>query len=183
MKLIRKGYFSVDDTAVFYLTQAGHREIAVDHAIQLVRYDASKATLHKTEDAVMADLLDPAAEWVIEALLQGAWIREYHEWETATKNYFEHQHRLNGLPQVDWKAKITGTTGGASHVDRVRDQLAQFGATIQTDALDIIDAQRRQINIAKHEGEYFVTEHEYRALVCSIKVFWDDLASKEQFTV
>lgn len=62
----------MDDTAVFYLTQAGHREIAVDHAIQLVRDDASKATLHETEDAVMADLLDPAAEWVIEALLQGA---------------------------------------------------------------------------------------------------------------
>lgn len=180
MKLIRKGFLSVDDTAGFYFTQAGHRETAVDHAIQLVREDASKAMLHETGDAIMTELLGPAAEWVIEALLQGAWIREYHEWETATKNYFENQHRLNGQPQVDWKAKITGRAGGASHVDRVRDQLAQFGTTIQTDTLDIIDTQRRQVNIAKHEGEYCVTESDYRALVRSIESFWNDLASQEQ---
>lgn len=110
-------------------------------------------------------------------------MREYHEWEKATKNYFEGQHRRNGAPTPDWKGKIAGVAGASSHVDRVRAHLRQFGASPPTAALDAIDAQRRLINAAKHEDEYFATEEDYRTLVKAIADFWDALAPQEEFTV
>ena len=65
-------------------------------------------------------------------------MREYHEWEKATKSYVEGQHERNGGPKPDWKGKVVGA---ASHVDRVRAQLAQFGAAAPIAALDAINVQ------------------------------------------
>lgn len=74
-------------------------------------------------------------------------------------------------------------SGVASHVDRVRAQLFLFGASLSQTILDTIDSQRRLINAAKHEDEYFATEPDYRALVGAIADFWNELAQQEEFTV
>jgi hypothetical protein len=110
-------------------------------------------------------------------------MREYHEWEKATKSYFEGQHQRNGSSKPNWKERVASFTGASSHVDRVRAQLTQFRAAVPTVALDAIDGQRRLINSAKHEDEYFATEDDYRTLVKAIADFWDALASQEEFTV
>jgi len=183
LKLKRPPYPEVIGTAAYFFVHAGHRETAIDHAIAVIREDAARSMASAADDPMMAALEGPIGPWVIESLIQGAWMREYHEWEKATKNYFEGQHRRNGAPIPDWKGKIAGVAGASSHVDRVRAHLRQFGASPPTAALDAIDAQRRLINAAKHEDEYFATEEDYRTLVKAIADFWDVLAPQEEFTV
>lgn len=183
MKLKRPPYPEVIGTAAYFFTHAGHRETAIDHAIEVIRQDAARTITSAGDDSVMAALEEPIGPWVIESLIQGAWMREYHEWEKATKAYFEGQHQRNGASKPDWKGKVAGVAGGTSHVERIRAQLAQFGATTPSAALDAIDAQRRLINAAKHEEEYFVTEADYRSLVKAVADFWDALASQEEFTI
>lgn len=183
LKLKRPPYPTVVGTAVYFFTHAGHRETAIDHAIEVIRDDAARALSSADDDPIMATLEEPIGLWVIESLIQGVWMREYHEWEKATKSYFEGQHQRNGTSRPDWKSKVAGVPGAASHVDRVRTQLVQFGATAPGAALDAIDAQRRLINSAKHEDEYFATADDYRMLVKAVADFWDALASQEEFTI
>jgi hypothetical protein len=92
------------------------------------------------------------------------WPREYHEWEKATKNYFEGQHERNGSSKPDWKAKARSPSGAVSHVDRVRAQLMLFGGSVSEAVLSKIDSQRRLINAATHEDEYLATEQDYWTL-------------------
>lgn len=183
LKLNKPPYPEVIGTAAYFFTHAGHRETAIDHAIEVIREDAARTMTSTDDDPLMAALEAPIGPWVIESLIQGAWMREYHEWEKATKGYFEGQHQRNGASKPDWKGKVAGVAGTASHVDRVRAQLVQFGASAPTAALDAIDAQRRLINAAKHEDEYFATEGDYRTLVKAVADFWNALASQEEFTV
>lgn len=117
--------------------------------------------------------MEPVGDWVVESLIQGAWMREYHEWEKATKRYFEGQHQRNGSSQ----SKLVG-----SHLDKVRSQLILFGAVVSDTVIDTLDAQRRLINSAKHDEEYFATEQEYRTLVKAIANFWNELDRQEKFT-
>ena len=183
MKLKRPPYPARLGTAAYFFIQAGHRETAIDHAIEVIRQDAARAMTSVNDDPIIAALEKPIGPWVIESLIQGAWMREYHEWEKATKSYFEGQHQRNGGSRPDWKGKIVSVAGTASHVERVRAQLAQFGANAPIAALDAIDAQRSLINSAKHEDEYFATENDYRTLVKGAADFWDALASQEEFTI
>ena len=83
-------------------------------------------------------LQDPTGDWVVECMIQGAWLREYHEWEKATKNYFEKQHQRNASPKPDWKSKLPSVCGSASHVDRVRAQLSLFATHMPDTILEII---------------------------------------------
>jgi hypothetical protein len=132
---------------------------------------------------VMVELETPMESWVIESLIQGAWPREYHEWEKATKGYFEGQHERNGGSLPNWKAKIRSAGGTVSHVDRVRAQVVLFGASVSERVFSSIDAQRLLINATKHEDEYFATKQDYRMLIEAIGEFWNELAQQEEFTV
>src|SRR5262249_41593173 len=114
--------------------------------------------------------------WLVETLIQGAWIREYHEWEKATKEYFNEQHRLSGSPNPRWKNRQ-----GWSHVDFVREQLAIFSIDLSPHILFIVDRNRDYINLAKHDSEYFADENQFRELHDAIADFWNELASAEEF--
>ena len=108
-------------SATYYFTQAGHRETAIDGAIHVLR-DACEAEIKAApSDDVARAFSITARDWVIESLIQGAWIREYHSWEVATKEYFDDQHLRDGGAKVEWKAKPL-----RSHVARVKEQLAAF---------------------------------------------------------
>jgi hypothetical protein len=182
LKLKRPPYPIVVGTAGYFFIQAGHRETAVEHAIEVIGVHAARARDSFAGDPVMAELEAPMESWVIESLIQGAWPREYHEWEKATKGYFEGQHERNGSSKLDWKAKIQRPGGAVSHVDRIRAQLMLFGATVSETVFSTIDSHRRLINAAKHEDEYFATEQDYRKLVEAIAEFWNELAQQEEFT-
>ncbi|MGJ4941401.1 hypothetical protein ACQR1W_12580 [Bradyrhizobium sp. HKCCYLS1011] len=183
MKLKRPPYPIVVGTAGYFFVHAGHRETAVEHAIEVIGQHAARARASFAGDPVMAALEQPMEAWVVESLIQGAWLREYHEWEKATKSFFDGQHQLNGGPKPDWKAKIRSASGAISHVDRVRSQLSLFGASVAEAVLETIDSQRRLINAAKHEDEYLATERDYRALAEAIADFWNELAEQEEFAV
>jgi hypothetical protein len=183
MKLKRPRYPEVVGTATYFFIQAGHRETAVDCAIQVIRKSFEQEMAALSDDPTVAALSTPMDEWLVESLLQGAWLREYHEWEKATKAYFEGQHELNGNPKPSWKEKLTGFTQAPSHVDRIRIQLALFDAFVPSGSLDTINAHRQLVNNAKHEGQYFVTEQDYRSLIEAVASFWNELASQEQFRV
>jgi hypothetical protein len=183
LKLKRSPYPEVVGTAGYFFVHAGHRETAINHAIQVIHGDAARETEACGDDSIMAALTAPMGDWVVESLIQGAWVREYHEWEKATKSYFEGQHQRNGNPKPDWKGKLLGSTGAVSHVDRARAQLALFGASVSGAVLDTLDTQRRLINAAKHEDEYFATEQDYRSLVQAVADFWNELAPQEEFTI
>jgi len=180
---LRKPPFpSVAETAVYFWTHAGHRETAIETAMEVIR------DVDRREHAALAGVptwqafTNHMGDWVIESLLQGAWMREYHEWEKATKAYFDGNHARNGGAKVDWRGKLPGVVG-ASHVDRVRAQLAMFGATVPADVLDGIDRTREGVNLAKHEAAHFVGEAEYKQLVQAVMTFWEALAEQEEFTL
>ena len=182
MKLRRPPHPDPVGTAGYYWVHAGHRETAINHAIEVIR-DTSKHQLEGMgHDPFLAALSAPIGPWVVESLIQGAWMREYNEWEKATKAYFDGHHMRNGGTKVDWKARLSGSAGAASHVDRVRAQLVLFSATVSPDILDAIDRHRRLINTNKHEDDYFATEEDYRDLVRAVAAFWNELAPKEEFT-
>ena len=110
----------------------------MEHAIEVIGGHVARAKLSIASDPVMAALEQPMEEWVVESLIQRAWLREYQEWEKATKGYFEGQHQRNGTAKPDWKAKIASSTGAVSHVDRVRAQLFLFGASVSQTILDTL---------------------------------------------
>jgi len=183
LKLRRPSFPNIQGTAGYFFIQAGHRVTAVEHAIEVIGRHAAEARTSFADDPIMAALEQPMEAWVVVSMFQGAWLREYHEWEKATKSYFEGQHERNKAPKPDWRAKIPNLTGQSSHVDRIRAQLLLFGASLSKPILDTIDVQRRLVNAAKHEEEYFASEQDYQALVEAIADFWNELAQQEQFTV
>ncbi len=183
MKLKRPPYPQVMGTAGYFFVHAGHRETAIDHAIEVIRNDAARSIAAYAKDPIMTSLIAPMGDWVVESLIQGAWLREYHEWEKATKSYFEGHHQRNSRSKPDWKGRVPGSAGAVSHVDRVRAQLALFCVSVPDAILDTLDVQRRLINAAKHEDEYFVTEQDYRVLLKAVADFWNELASQEEFTI
>ena len=71
LKLKRPPYPTVVGTAVYFFTHAGHRETAIDHAIQVIRDDAARATVGADDDPIMAALQEPIGPWVIESLNPG----------------------------------------------------------------------------------------------------------------
>lgn len=184
MNLKRPPHPELTGSAGYFWVHAGHRETATDHAIQVIRQTSARDLAElAADDPVMIGLAAPIGEWVVESLIQGAWMREYHEWEKATKAYFDAQHARNDSPSPDRRGKIPGIAGGASHVDRVRAQLALFGAKAPEPPLAVLDEHRRLINAAKHEAEHFATEEDYRNLVRAVSEFWSDLAQQEEFTM
>jgi hypothetical protein len=183
LRLKRPPYPEPVGTAAFFWVHAGQRESATNHAILVIRDAAAREMATYADDPIMTGLTAPVGEWVVESLIQGAWMREYHEWEKATKSYFDGQHLRNGTVEPDWKGKRLGRNGAASHTDRVRAQLALFAAVVSDSILDTIDEQRRMINGAKHENEYFATEQDYRTLARAVMDFWNELATQEEFTI
>jgi hypothetical protein len=183
LRLKRTPYPDPVGTAAYFWVHAGHRETAINHAILVIRDSSVRELAALADDPIMAGLAAPMGEWAIESLIQGAWMREYHEWEKATKSYFEGQHLRGGTAKPDWKGKLLGTNKTASHVDRVRAQLSLFSAVMSESTLATLDEQRERINTAKHEGNHFATEQDYGDLVHAVSSFWNELAPQEEFTI
>ncbi len=66
MKLKRPRYPTVVGTAGYFFIQAGHRETAIEHAIQVIGEHAARARKSFAGDPVMAELEAPMESWVTE---------------------------------------------------------------------------------------------------------------------
>jgi hypothetical protein len=144
-------------------------------ACRCVRDSWERATKEQPSDLVSDELGVSLRDWVLESLVQGAWMREYHQWEISTKDYFDGHSRRSDGKAADWRSS------NRSHVYKVRKQLQSFSGSIPDDVFRTIDQARDRVNAAKHEDEIFVTEAEYAALVTAIKNFWEVVESHEVF--
>lgn len=181
MNLRKPPFPDVAGTAVYFWTHAGHRETAIETAMAVIRNVDKREQAELAGDPAWQAFTNHMGDWVIESLLQGAWMREYHEWEKATKTYFDSNHARSSGTKVNWRANLPGVPG-TSHVDRVRAQLAVFSATVPADTLEVIDRTREHVNLAEHEAEHFIGEADYKALVQAVTTFWEALTEQEEFT-
>ena len=175
MKLRKPPYPDVVGTAGYYWVHAGHRDTAIDMAIEIIRQAAANK-LSTLDDPFAREMTGIMRDWAIESLIQGAWMREYHMWERNTKEYFDGHYVRNGHAKVNWRATR------CSHVAKVTKQLKIFLASIPAELLTVIDDARKRVNIAKHEAEDFATDADYKALATAVASFWETLASQEEFT-
>ena len=158
--------------------QLGHRENVTDLAIDLIKKAAGieMQEVDASDDALLSELFGSGEPWAIHALLQGAYIREYHEWEKAVKNYVETQHSLNGMQKFKWKRD------GKSIVCHTIEYLGMFSATIDQSIMDAIDAVREKVNTIKHDPlEHEVDKADYDGAINSFGAFWDRIMECEVF--
>jgi hypothetical protein len=93
--------------ATRYFIQTDHNKTAIGTAIACIE------DVYAQESKLLCDDIvdDPIArDWLIETLLQGAYIGEYHIWEKNVKEYCNTQWALNGNPPpFKWKPKKGGS--------------------------------------------------------------------------
>jgi hypothetical protein len=162
----------------YYRVHLGHRENATNLAINLIK-KAAQIEMQEVEasgDPLLKELCSIGEPWATHALLQGAYIREYHEWEKAVKNYIHAQHSLNGIQGFKWKPD------GKSIVQRTIEYLAVFSVAVDQNIMDRIDAIRNKVNDIKHEPlEHEVDKSDYDAAISAFGAFWDKIMEHEGF--
>jgi hypothetical protein len=170
MKLMKPPFPAKTDTGVYYCTQAAHRKTAIDLAIAVLR------------ELPAFDAMDGAMrEWTNKSVIQGAWIRTYHQWEADTKSYFNAMHIRNGGEAPNWGKMKVPHVETVSHVSKVEHQLSSFSAKRPL-SLSLVDEARCRVNDAKHEDSYQASAADYDKLVTAIDEFWQELAEQEEFT-
>ena len=169
MKLRKPPFPDPTGTGLYYGIQTRHRRTAIDLAISSLRI------LPNEPETIFGEMAESMREWTIEAVIQGAWIREYHKWETDTKSYFDVMHIRNGGQNQNWK-NISG-----SHVEKIEKQLTVFSAR-RPASMATIEETRERVNGMKHEDRYLASEADYESLVSAVEQFWDDLGTQEDFT-
>ena len=169
-----------DSGAANNYIQVSHRQTAVEFTIAGIAkvHDANLDLLGR--DPFTKEMEGTMQAWVIETLLQGAYVREYHLWEKDCKAYFPAMAERNGVSMV-MKMK-----GGQSFTDLVKETLVAFDVAIPDDIFGAIAHMRQRVNTMKHEAgletEHFITESDYKAAISAIEGFWEHLASRELFT-
>ena len=169
MRLVKPPHPQVTGTGLYYCTEAGNRKHAIDLVIEALR------GLPNDPSEFLAEMGEAMREWTIEAVVQGAWVREYHKWETATKSYFNVMYARNSKAAPNWE-KLMG-----SHVEKIENQLALFSAAPPA-SLTMIDKTRDRINDAKHEDSYLASQSDYECLTTAVDQFWQSLITQEVFT-
>ncbi|ANW00102.1 hypothetical protein [Bradyrhizobium icense] len=175
MKLIR---VHLEPGAMVNYIQIGHRRTAVEYAIAGIQkiHDANLDLLGR--DPLSADMEGAMMAWVIESLLQGAYVREYHLWEKDCKAYFALiANRNNQLLTINQNEK--------PFPNFVRKVLLAFDVTLPDTILSAIDHMRKQVNVMKHEEglelDHFVSEADYKSALDALESFWNELMSREEY--
>jgi hypothetical protein len=162
--------------ATRYFIQTDHNKTAIETAIACIENVHSQESKIVCDDIVDSISIDTMRDWLIETLLQGAYIREYHIWEKNVKEYCNTQWVLNGNPQsFKWKK-------GPHFIDETKAHLAEFSARVPLDAINNV---RTKVNTAKHcpglLTEHFVTRAEYDEAIVAIEGFWETLGQQETY--
>jgi hypothetical protein len=155
--------------------EVGHRRTAIEYAIAGVTkiYEANLSVLgHNPFNSEMEGTM---REWVVETLLQGAYLREYHLWEKDCKAYFAIMAERNG---ETLSIRTEGLLNGIKHA------LVRFNVAMPPDILSTIEVMRDRVNVMKHDAglelEHFITENHYKEAMNAVERFWEYLANCEQ---
>lgn len=177
MKLIRA---RVVGHASICWTQVEHRKTAMDYAIKGIGLVREKNAALFPDDQMFAEMEDTMRDWVIETLIQGAYIREYHLWEKDTKQYFQKQLTLNKSSQ-----QLAFKSGKRGFIDLAIFGLSVFGAQVPPTVINVLDLMRRKVNSAKHDPGllvgHFLTQDEYNKAVQNISAYWQELDTQENY--
>ncbi|MGO8798777.1 MAG: hypothetical protein ACLQJL_06795 [Roseiarcus sp.] len=171
---LRRKFNDSSDAAVNYI-QVSHRREAVDYTIAGIRkiHDLNLELLGR--DPLTSEMEGFMQAWVVETLLQGAYMREYHLWEKDCKAYFRTMASRNG-------GAVTMKSG--RFTDHIRDILGLFSVVLPPGIFDAIERMRARVNVMKHEAgletEHFITEADYTAAIEALEGFWNHLATAEQ---
>lgn len=158
--------------------QVGHHQTAVEYAIAGIEklHDANLDQLGR--DPFNSEMEGSMRAWVIESLLQGAYLREYHLWEKDCKAYFIAMAERNGMTTT------MKTKGAQSFPDLVKETLVFYEVAVPVDILDAIDRMRVKINNMKHaaglELDHFISANDYAKAVAALEGFWMHLAGFER---
>jgi hypothetical protein len=177
MRLIRR---YPEPGATGNYTQVGNHQTAVEYAIAGIEklHDANLAQLGR--DPFNSEMEGTMRDWVIESLLQGAYLREYHLWEKDCKAYFIAMAERNGAA-ITMKMK-----GAQSFPDLVKETLVSYDVAVPVEILDAIDRMRVKINDMKHavglELDHFISAKDYTDAVAALEGFWEYLAGCERIT-
>jgi hypothetical protein len=163
-----------DSAASFFRVHLGHRENATTSAIKLIRRAVEIEKAQHSDDILAEELVGIAEQWAIDHIIQGCYIEEYHQWEKAIKHYFKAQRALSGLnDDFDWRS------GKKSMVQRAREALSFFSASVDDGVLTKIDSMRRAVNEMKHDPlSIRVDEHTYGIAVKTFEGFWERLMDR-----
>ncbi len=163
------------ETACFFRVHLSHRENAVSLGIKLIEKAAAIEKKEYGDDSFLKELGSIAENWAIYTLLQGCYIREYHEWERAIKKYLANQRRWNAVPgDFDWKS------GRKNFVKRITDALAFFSTSMDQSVISSIDDIRQKVNDIKHSPlDYDVEQTDYDKAVKAFEAFWDKMMELE----
>lgn len=181
MKLLRSRTINFSNVCQ---VQAEYRTFAVTYAITGIGLLRERNTTLFPADMVFSEFEDATHDWVIETLVQGAYIREYHLWEKDTRQYFAEQVAINNGDQkeLDKAMRKVSTDGYVAMAVR---GLGVFSAEISTPVFLTLDGMRKKVNNAKHEPglliDHFVTQEEYGGAAQTISKFWQELQSQESW--
>ena len=177
MRLIKR---HLESGATVNYMQVSHRHTAIEYTIACVAklHDANLAALG--HDPFTSEMEGTMRAWVIETILQGAYLREYHLWEKDCKAYFAAMAERNG-------ASVTMKTKPAqSFPQLIQETLVVFGVTVPADILSAIEHMRQMVNTMKHDAglelDHFISERDYTDAVAALEGFWKYLAGCERIT-
>lgn len=180
MKLKKPPYLEVAGSAFGYRTQADHRRTALKMAMDTVREAAESDAQKMGGDISSMDMAKAMGEWVIESLVQGAFLREYHVWEKDTKEYFNGQKERQGEQPINWR------DSGKPYTNKIAALLATYNAYVDEKVMSALDLTRKRINDLKHEPglllSHYVRWEDVEDLFNVIGQFWDELDRQEEFT-
>jgi hypothetical protein len=163
--------------AVNYI-QVSHRRTAIEYALAGVQglHDANLDLLGR--DPLNERLEGAMKAWVIECLLQGAYVREYHLWEKDCKAYFALMSKRSSSLNLAVKPKR-----GQTFTDLIREILSAFEVTLADEILSAIERMRQRVNVMKHDAglelNHFITEADYTQAVIALESFWNSLSNCE----
>ncbi len=160
------GHKDMKDTARYFWFQAQHRKDAIDGVIQMIRNSQRPPAEFM---GVLSEVDDVVVEWTIETVIQGAVLREYHHWETDTKDYFKAMH--------DRKGVAAPKNRRLPHASWVQGQLVLF--RLDFPEFKNFDDARILVKNMKHEGVKWATVADFERLRGAVSDFWSRLSGSE----
>ncbi|MAO93927.1 MAG: hypothetical protein CMM78_02780 [Rhodospirillaceae bacterium] len=181
LKLVR-GF--IMPSALKYLMQSLHRKSALEYLVHGTSLVHREILEHYKEDPCFAEFEVYNRNSILETLVQGAYVREFHLWEKEAKEYFSDQFFNNGLSFSDIRCQFEKKKN-ESIVDVVVRQLTAFDVQSLADELVEIDSMRIQVNKAKHDPgvllDHFVSIDQFWDKHAAIGRFWSKLVDEEDF--
>lgn len=163
--------------AVHHSTDLGHRQTAVEHAIEGIGKLHEVHLAQNGQDPLGVVFGEAMRDYAVECLLQGAYVREYHLWEKNCKDYFQAMANRNGAT-LEMRTKDTQPFTSA-----VARAVAIFGVQMPDDVLGAIETMRKRSNTMKHESglepDHFITSSDYATAVEAIENFWSHILASE----